>query len=141
MRVGVLACCLAVAGCPDEDGRSWQVVHEDLDGALLSVWGTSASDVWAVGGDVGDGMGPLVIHFDGTSWVESWDGSTIGADGKTPVGPPRAIEVTLTLRHAGTQGGEAKEKTFVHVVAVAAANAQPTEAGASSTGGTTGGSP
>ena len=64
-----------------------------------------------------------------------------GADGKTPVGPPRAIEVTLTLRHAGTQGGEAKEKTFVHVVAVAAANAQPTEAGASSTGGTTGGSP
>jgi len=87
-------------------------------------------------------------YFDGTSWVDSWDGSSLGADGKTPIGPPRAVEVTLTLRHPGTQGAEAKEKTFRHVVAVAAANAQPTQAGADTSGSgtasgtsSTGGSP
>jgi len=73
----------------------------------------------------------------------------LGADGKTPIGPPRLVQITLTIRYAGTQGGEAKEKTFVHSVAIGAANAQPTQAGAtgstpsssSSTGSTTGGSP
>lgn len=44
----------------------WELVHEDLPGALLSVWGTSATDVWAVGGDVGSG--PEVLHYDGTAW-------------------------------------------------------------------------
>jgi len=34
--------------------------------ALLSIWGTSASDIWAVGAD--DGTGPVLIHFDGTNW-------------------------------------------------------------------------
>lgn len=34
--------------------------------ALLSIWGTSATDVWAVGAD--DGSGPVLVHFDGTSW-------------------------------------------------------------------------
>ncbi len=44
----------------------WQTVFEDLDTGLISVWGTSATDVWAVGGD--DGRGPLVIHYDGSAW-------------------------------------------------------------------------
>jgi len=34
--------------------------------ALLSIWGTSASDIWAVGAD--DGNGPLLVHFDGSTW-------------------------------------------------------------------------
>lgn len=42
------------------------MVFEDLDAALLSVWGSSASDVWVVGSDAGDG--PIVLHFDGTEW-------------------------------------------------------------------------
>jgi prepilin-type N-terminal cleavage/methylation domain-containing protein len=95
-----------------------------------------------------DVVGLSFQYFDGTSWTDTWDGSTLGADGKTPIGPPRLIQITMTIRYAGTQGTEAKEKTFIHSVAIGAANAQPTQAGATpagtssgSTGSTTGGSP
>ena len=68
MRFGITllaALALAAAGCEEEDRTPrWQVVMEDLPGALLRVWGTSASDVWVVGADA-DGRGPLVFHFDG----------------------------------------------------------------------------
>lgn len=60
-----------VAGCPDPRGdpdSEWQLVQSGLDGALLSVWGTGADDVWAVGADARDGAGPTVIHFDGEAW-------------------------------------------------------------------------
>jgi hypothetical protein len=68
-----MATCLApaalAAGCPAPDREDgWQVVHEGLPGALLSVWGESATDVWAVGADARDGTGPLVLHFDGEEW-------------------------------------------------------------------------
>ena len=36
--------------------------------ALLSITGSSASDVYTVGADPGDGFGPYVLHYDGTSW-------------------------------------------------------------------------
>jgi hypothetical protein len=57
---------------------TWQVVHQNLPGALLSVWGTSGKDVWSVGGDARDGSGPLMIHFDGTSWKRMPTGLTAG---------------------------------------------------------------
>jgi len=57
---------------------SWSLVHEQLDGALLSVWGTSASDVWTVGGDARDGTGPLVLHYDGAAWERIETGQTEG---------------------------------------------------------------
>jgi hypothetical protein len=47
---------------------TWQVVHEGVPGALFSVWGTSARDVWVVGADARDGTGPVVLHFDGDAW-------------------------------------------------------------------------
>lgn len=53
---------LLAAACSDE----WNVVHSGLPAALFSVAGTSASDVWAVGGDVGEG--PLVLRYDGATW-------------------------------------------------------------------------
>lgn len=62
----------ALAGCGDDDdaGASWQVVHRELPGALMSVWGTSENDVWAVGGDPPeDDLGPMVLHFDGSEWT------------------------------------------------------------------------
>lgn len=64
----IAASLLALAsltGCP---GEGWTVAFEDLPGALISVTGTSARDVWAVGGDPGDGSGPFVLHFDGARW-------------------------------------------------------------------------
>lgn len=59
-----------VLACPSdpEPSGSWTLVHSGLSGALLSVWGTSSTDVWAVGGDALDGSGPTVIHFDGEAW-------------------------------------------------------------------------
>lgn len=47
----------------------WTPVLEHLDGALLSVWGTSERDVWAVGGPLGNsGFDSLVMRFDGAVW-------------------------------------------------------------------------
>lgn len=60
----------ALSGCGDDDGGdgpvAWQAVHEELDGALFSVWGTAEDDVWTVGADAGGG--PLVMHWDGSAW-------------------------------------------------------------------------
>lgn len=38
-----------------------------MPSALLSIWGSSVSDVYAVGGDTGDG--PMVVHYDGSAWT------------------------------------------------------------------------
>ena len=77
-----LSLCLALASltaCPQpEPEATWQLVHHGLPGALLSVWGTSATDVWAVGGDARDGQGPLVVHFDGDTWTRVATGETQG---------------------------------------------------------------
>jgi len=57
-----------LAGCPGDDGdsRTWQVVGSEMPAALVSVWGTSASDGYPVGGDTGSG--PAVLHYDGSTW-------------------------------------------------------------------------
>ncbi len=42
---------------------------DHLDGTLLSVWGSSEKDIWAVGGPRGNaGFGSLAVRFDGASW-------------------------------------------------------------------------
>jgi hypothetical protein len=56
------------------DGPSWTVVFPQLDGALFSIWGTSADDVWTVGSDAGDG--PYVLHWDGSRWDRLATGTT-----------------------------------------------------------------
>ena len=69
-----LACSLLVS-CNDSDQLlfadhaqplSWSWVAKSDSAALLSVNGTSASDVWIAGAD--DGQGPVVLHFDGSEW-------------------------------------------------------------------------
>lgn len=50
-----------------ERSEQWQVVHDDLPGGLLSVWGSSPSDVWTVGGGAEQGS-PTVLHYDGVDW-------------------------------------------------------------------------
>jgi hypothetical protein len=62
----------AVSACTDDgvvSGEPFQLVFENLDGALMSVAGTSAGDVWAVGADTRDGKGALALHFDGERWT------------------------------------------------------------------------
>jgi hypothetical protein len=44
------------------------VLAEDQPGALFSVAGTEADDVWVVGTERGDDEGPTILHFDGEQW-------------------------------------------------------------------------
>ena len=54
----------------DQDKGSWHVVLAELSGALFSVSGTSAADVWVVGADQGGGAGPTALHYDGATWTK-----------------------------------------------------------------------
>lgn len=69
--LGVLVCALACAACGSDDPsptpeRGW---HEAFDasetGWLLSTWGPSRNDQYAVGGTEAEGR---VEHYDGKSW-------------------------------------------------------------------------
>jgi hypothetical protein len=65
--VGALACSSQATEPVDSAGApAWTLVAEGLDSALISVWGSSAHDVWMVGSDRGGG--PLVEHFDGSAF-------------------------------------------------------------------------
>jgi hypothetical protein len=108
LRSTAAALCLgALAACPsdpepdpDDGGTRWRLALEGLDGALLSVWGTAADDVWMVGSDPGDG--PYVLHHDGEAierfatdargdlWWVTTDGASVWTCG----------EGGLVLRHA-----------------------------------------
>ena len=78
--VAVMACGGGGGGGDDgddDDGTvvtDWEIVQQDLPGALFSVWGTAADDIWTVGGDP-DGAGPSVMHYDGTDWQALDSGS------------------------------------------------------------------
>lgn len=74
-RLGAITLAIgSLVGCDGDDPidepvvDTWQIVHEGAAGALLSVWGTSARDVWVVGADALDGSGPVVLHLDGDVW-------------------------------------------------------------------------
>ncbi len=64
------AAAVAVPGCADEPAPSfaWQTVLSGMPGAALSVWGTSARDVYVVGADARDGTGAWAVRFDGQRW-------------------------------------------------------------------------
>lgn len=58
-------------------GPQWRTVLDNLDSALLSVWGTSQTDVWAVGGPLGnEGFEATVLRFDGQVWKDQKPGGT-----------------------------------------------------------------
>jgi hypothetical protein len=62
-------------------------------------------------------------YFDGSTWQSSWDGTTVGSDGQTPIGPPLAVAITLGLAAPGTSPGtEGKIKMYRHVVSLMTAN-------------------
>ena len=84
-------------------------------------------------------------YFDASSggWTDSWDGRNYGPDGVTPLGPPRAIEVALTLSIPSSRPNVPPvEKRVVQVITVrtAAGAATPTPLDISSTTDTTTGS-
>lgn len=64
----VLGCDSPMPSDGGPDPVQWEVVTDEEPGALLSVWGTSSTDLWVVGADARDGSGPIVLHIvDGVS--------------------------------------------------------------------------
>jgi prepilin-type N-terminal cleavage/methylation domain-containing protein len=64
-------------------------------------------------------------YFDGNAWQDTWDATTLGADGITPIGAPRAIAVTVGISRPVTGGrpsGGGPVKLYRHVVAIPTAN-------------------
>lgn len=54
------------------NGSEWHLMGNDLTDSLSGVWGTSSSNLFAVGGD-GWGVGlvtTLLVHYDGSRWNE-----------------------------------------------------------------------
>ncbi len=91
---------------------------------------------------------------DGSTWTSTWDGTTPGPDGVTPLGPPRAIKVTLDIKVPTTRG-EPVTKTVSQIIVVrsapgtytpplleaptdGASDSAPADTSGASTGGTTG---
>lgn len=90
----------------------------------------------------------LFEYSDGTSWASTWDGTVPGPDGVAPLGPPRAVRLTLTLS-VPSGNGEPLTRQISQIMVVRAAPgtytppllAAPTDGATdSSTGGTTGSS-
>jgi len=58
--------------CTVDDGtptlEPLRPVFDGLDPALLAVAGTSPTNVFVVGADPGDGLGPYVLHYNGSCW-------------------------------------------------------------------------
>ncbi|SRR6266540_1248321 len=57
------------------DGTTWIGVPTGTTRSLLGAWGTSSSDVWAVGGDPSTAGSGVVLHWDGTAW-STWISGT-----------------------------------------------------------------
>jgi hypothetical protein len=75
-------------------------------------------------------------YWDGSGWQSSWDGRTLGADGKTPMGPPAAIRIRFWMNVPGENINETVEKEFRHTVALlTAAGPATTDADAAATNG------
>jgi hypothetical protein len=64
-------------------------------------------------------------YYDGSNWQDSWDSTTLGADGITPIGPPRAVAVRIDIVQPAPRGGE-RVKSYRNVVFIPSANGATT---------------
>lgn len=71
----LLAFAACSCGPEPEPEEGWSIVFQDLPAGLVSVSGTSATDVWAAGGEPDDQSGPYVLHYDGASWKKHATGT------------------------------------------------------------------
>ena len=69
------------------DGTTWAVVSDQIEQPLNAVWGSSSSDVFAVG------QGGLILHFDGTQWTRQESGVTVNLNGVWGSAPNNVIAV------------------------------------------------
>jgi prepilin-type N-terminal cleavage/methylation domain-containing protein len=120
---------------PSSDLRriTWWLTDQGLARQEILV-ATSDDGLNAPAPDLNDGFSRLVAHevkdmtfryYDptGQAWQDTWDGTQPGADGVTPMGPPTAVEITLSIAMPNPNGeGDQAAKEFRHVVILHAAN-------------------
>jgi hypothetical protein len=81
-KTSLFSCLVLLAACSggddDSGGDAYEKVLEAQPSALLAIWGSSASDVWVVGGRPSDDAsgGPTVLHYNGTAWETMDTGET-----------------------------------------------------------------
>ncbi|MBK7583919.1 MAG: hypothetical protein IPI67_27455 [Myxococcales bacterium] len=73
----LISCSDDGGGGPSHDPNVFVQTFSELPGALIGISGTSESDVWAVGGNPGDGSGAFVLHFDGKAWARRPTGQDV----------------------------------------------------------------
>lgn len=117
-RRGAVAFVL-LAGCPGPECEdAWTALADQEAGAVLSVQGTSADDVWAVGGGLGLG-GALARRWDGSRWTSiALDEPDRSLWWVWPEAPGRAWmvgEQGLVAREDGTVLGEPLAATLYGV--------------------------
>ncbi len=74
-----LSFALVLAGCPSTDGdEEFRIVVDELPGSITSFWGTSSTDLFAVGGEIGPPGEALILWHDGNTWARMpVDGPTL----------------------------------------------------------------
>lgn len=73
---------------------------------------------------------------DNSGWQEFWDGTQPGPDGVTPMGPPSAVRVTLTLKIKDAHGKDST-KDYQQVIPIITANGPSLNAQTGSSSGQT----
>ncbi|HEX4590049.1 MAG TPA: type II secretion system protein GspJ [Gemmataceae bacterium] len=128
---------LADGGLAEQDVDRVSAAEDDPDTALPPDVGADSKYFTLVAPEVTE---LNFRYFDGETWQDTWDGTVLGEDGKTPIGPPRAIEVTLSIRRPGADPNDQNAvKQYRQVIPVNAANAQSSATATTTTTGTTGG--
>jgi prepilin-type N-terminal cleavage/methylation domain-containing protein len=70
-------------------------------------------------------------YFDGTTWQTQWDGTVLGSDGVTPIGPPLAIAITVSVGRSDVKTTDVSDPSVLttrHVVHIPTALINPATA-------------
>src|SRR5712664_3366866 len=80
----------------------WSSVASPTTLSLVAVWGSSATDVWAVGNL--EPQGGAMVHYDGTSWSSVMNGTFLNAVWGTSASDVWAVGCcgTVLLHYNGT---------------------------------------
>jgi hypothetical protein len=100
IATGTIAC--GSVSCTGEAHSGWEQVYSNAYQGWFDIWGTSASDIWAVGYDI--------IHFDGIDWTVTTNPSDKRLYGVWGTGPDNVYAVGhdyftndgVILRYNGT---------------------------------------
>lgn len=97
-----------------DDGSNGGLARQELVGVTTGDFASKPPDVgeidkFIISGHTASYRDPCEVvgvqfeYFDGAGFHTEWNGSDLAADGVTPIGPPSAIRVTLTIKNRNGQ--------------------------------------